>query len=60
MELQLNPNRTFIYVEMAFFTRWWNEQSDETKEIVSFDWLTSFLGHSHTFLAAVSAMVVRY
>ena len=59
MELQLNPNRTFIYVEMAFFTRWWNEQSDETKEIVSSDWLTLFLGHSHTCLEAISAVVVR-
>lgn len=35
-ELQKNPNRTFIYVEMAFFVRWWNEQTDEMKEIVSF------------------------
>lgn len=34
-ELQRNPNRTFIYVEIAFFARWWNEQTDETKEIVS-------------------------
>ncbi|CAI8011181.1 Lysosomal alpha-mannosidase [Geodia barretti] len=33
-ELQKNPNRTFIYVEMAFFVRWWNEQTDETKQIV--------------------------
>jgi hypothetical protein len=24
-----NPDRRFIYVEMAFFWRWWNEQSDE-------------------------------
>ena len=35
-ELQKDENRTFIYVEMAFFTRWWKEQSDATKEIVSF------------------------
>ena len=33
-ELQKNPNRTFIYVEMAFFTRWWNEQNMETQSIV--------------------------
>ena len=33
-ELQKDPNRTFIYVEMAFFTRWWNEQSDATKQVV--------------------------
>ena len=26
-----NPARKFIYVEMAFFNRWWVDQSDETK-----------------------------
>ena len=34
-QLQVDKNRTFIYVEMAFFTRWWKQQSDETKNIVS-------------------------
>ena len=34
-QLQVDKNRTFIYVEIAFFTRWWNQQSDETKNIVS-------------------------
>ena len=34
-ELQKNENRTFIYVEMAFFTRWWRQQSEATKDIVS-------------------------
>jgi lysosomal alpha-mannosidase len=29
-----NPNRKFIYVEMAFFTRWWNIQSDDIKNQV--------------------------
>lgn len=24
----------FIYVEMAFFLRWWQEQTDETKSLV--------------------------
>ena len=33
-ELHKNPNRTFIYVEIAFFKRWWDEQNDEKKEIV--------------------------
>lgn len=33
-ELQKNPDRRFIYVEMAFFTRWWNEQSQATQDIV--------------------------
>ena len=33
-ELQRNPNRTFIWVEMAFFVRWWNEQNNSTKAIV--------------------------
>ena len=34
-QLQVDKSRTFIYVEMAFFTRWWNQQSNETKNIVS-------------------------
>ncbi len=29
-----NPNRTFIYVEMKFFQRWWEEQSNATKHEV--------------------------
>ena len=33
-ELQRDTRRTFIYVEIAFFARWWNEQSATTKEIV--------------------------
>ena len=33
-ELQKNPNRTFIYVEIAFFKRWWDEQTEETKSVV--------------------------
>ena len=28
-------NRRFIYVEMAFFTRWWKEQPNKTKDLVS-------------------------
>ena len=33
-QLLVDESRTFIYVEMAFFARWWNQQSDQTKEIV--------------------------
>eukprot|EP00038_Savillea_parva_P019125 m.26584 g.26584 ORF g.26584 m.26584 type:complete len:1203 (-) comp4326_c0_seq1:85-3693(-) len=33
-ELQKNPARRFTYVEMAFFERWWNEQSNATQAIV--------------------------
>ncbi|CAF1508455.1 unnamed protein product [Adineta ricciae] len=29
-----NPERCFIYVEIAFFWRWWNEQSNDTRNIV--------------------------
>lgn len=29
-----NPDRRFIYVEMAFFWRWWNQQSDDMREKV--------------------------
>eukprot|EP01116_Phalansterium_solitarium_P022225 TRINITY_DN7261_c0_g3_i1.p1 TRINITY_DN7261_c0_g3~~TRINITY_DN7261_c0_g3_i1.p1 ORF type:complete len:972 (-),score=316.52 TRINITY_DN7261_c0_g3_i1:78-2993(-) len=32
--LQENPERRFIYVEVAFFARWWREQSDGMKQIV--------------------------
>ena len=34
LALQQNPDRKFIYVEIAFFSRWWNQQDDETKSIV--------------------------
>ncbi|XRB06057.1 aalpha-mannosidase [Pycnococcus provasolii] len=27
-------NKTFVYVEMAFFTMWWSDQSDATKQLV--------------------------
>jgi len=29
-----NPDRRFIYVEMAFFSRWWNQQSDDMRNTV--------------------------
>ncbi len=29
-----NPDRRFIYVEMAFFWRWWVEQTDEMQNKV--------------------------
>lgn len=31
-----NPSRTFVYVEMKFFSMWWNEQNDATKDSVRF------------------------
>ena len=31
--LEANPERKFIYVEQAFFQRWWRSQSDERKNI---------------------------
>ena len=33
-QLLLDKDRTFIYVEIAFFARWWNQQTDETKNTV--------------------------
>ncbi|XP_022651208.1 lysosomal alpha-mannosidase-like isoform X2 [Varroa jacobsoni] len=33
-ELQKDPERRFIYVEMAFFTKWWNEQTAIIQNIV--------------------------
>jgi len=32
--LQKNPFRRFTYVEMAFFARWWEEQSEARKDVV--------------------------
>jgi len=32
--LVANPNRTFIYVEMAFFERWWSQQDDAMQKVV--------------------------
>ena len=32
--LSANPERKFIYVEMAFFMRWWEDQTDSKKEEV--------------------------
>ena len=33
-ELGKNKDRKFIYVEIAFFTRWWNEQPDDIRQKV--------------------------
>ncbi|XP_060767149.1 lysosomal alpha-mannosidase-like, partial [Neoarius graeffei] len=35
LELQKDPARRFIYVETAFFYRWWKEQDQETRNIVT-------------------------
>jgi len=32
--LQVNPNRTFTYVEMAFFSMWWENQDEKMKQMV--------------------------
>lgn len=32
--LNLNPERRFIYVEMAFFFKWWKLQNNSTKQLV--------------------------
>ena len=34
VELEKDPSKRFVYVEMAFFWRWWNEQNDNTKQLV--------------------------
>jgi Glycosyl hydrolases family 38 N-terminal domain len=31
-----HPSRTFTYVEMKFFSMWWNEQNDATRDSVRF------------------------
>jgi len=33
-ELAKNANRTFTYVEQAFFSMWWNDQGDDKKNMV--------------------------
>lgn len=33
-ELSKDPQKRFVYVEMAFFWRWWNEQNDATQQLV--------------------------
>ena len=34
-ELSKDPDKTFIYVEMAYFARWWKEQTKTTQSLVS-------------------------
>ncbi|KAK7501313.1 hypothetical protein BaRGS_00007438, partial [Batillaria attramentaria] len=34
-QLLKNPDRRFIFMEMAFFSRWWNEVSNRTRQIVA-------------------------
>ena len=33
-QLHRNADHRFIYVEMAFFSRWWHEQDDITRHMV--------------------------
>ena len=33
-ELSKDPAKRFVYVEIAYFYRWWNEQNDKTKQLV--------------------------
>jgi hypothetical protein len=33
-ELVLDERRRFMYVESAFLSRWWRQQSDDTKKAV--------------------------
>lgn len=32
--LLAEPTRRFIYVEIAFFSRWWHQQTNATQEVV--------------------------
>ena len=32
--LDVNPDRRFIYAEIAYFWRWWNQQNDDTRNKV--------------------------
>ena len=33
-ELDKDPSKRFVYVEIAYFWRWWNEQTDSLKKVV--------------------------
>lgn len=33
-ELEKDPNKRFVYVEMAYLSRWWKQQDDKTKQLV--------------------------
>ena len=33
-ELSLDPNRRFVYVELAFFYRWWKSQNETGRNVV--------------------------
>ena len=33
-ELEKDPNKRFVYVEMAYFSRWWKQQDDKMKQLV--------------------------
>ena len=32
--LLAEPTRRFVYVEMAFFSRWWHQQTNATQDVV--------------------------
>ncbi len=32
--LAKDPTKRFVYVEMAYFWRWWNQQDDTVKQLV--------------------------
>ena len=34
-ELSMDPDKKYIQVETAFFWRWWQEQDEETQQLVS-------------------------
>ncbi|XP_058107978.1 alpha-mannosidase-like isoform X3 [Magnolia sinica] len=34
VSLLKDPNRKFVFAEQAFFQRWWDEQNEETQEVV--------------------------
>ncbi len=34
LALDENPDRRFIYVEIAYFWRWWNQQTDDIRDKV--------------------------
>ena len=33
--LAVNPQRKFVYAEMSFFMRWWAQQDDSTRALVT-------------------------
>ncbi|XP_072039219.1 lysosomal alpha-mannosidase-like [Amphiura filiformis] len=70
-ELEKNPSRRFIYVEIAFFWRWWNQQTENMKsrvrklvsegrlEFINGGWCSNDEGATH-YSAIIDQMTIGH